>query len=190
MTIGSNGSRTVPSEARTSSGFGSAPPMRPFRAAGSRNRCRTVLVEPERDANGSNSSNRSRNGWAEDAPSISYTLFGEPLPMPRARIGRGRAYAPPLRIREAKERHREATELARPSGWDLEGSFALYVVCYRGTRRRCDGDNLQKLVADSLIGLAFADDSMVDVWHCEKRRDSLDPRTEVRVVRLTGEGPR
>jgi Holliday junction resolvase RusA-like endonuclease len=116
--------------------------------------------------------------------SIAYTLFGEPLPMPRARIGRGRAYAPPLRIREAKERHAEAVSLSRPSGWSLEGSFALYVVCYRGTRRKCDGDNLQKLVADSLIGLAYADDSMVDVWHCEKRIDRDDPRTEVRVVRL------
>jgi Holliday junction resolvase RusA-like endonuclease len=122
--------------------------------------------------------------------SIAYTLFGEPLPMPRARIGRGRAYAPPLRIREAKERHAEAVSLSRPSDWSLDGSFALYVVCYRGTRRRCDGDNLQKLVADSLIGLAYADDSMVDVWHCEKRIDRDDPRTVVRVVRLGAEGAR
>lgn len=130
----------------------------------------------------------SGDGWAADAQEeISYTIFGDPLPMPRARINRGRACAPPARILEAKERHREATELARPGGWDLEGVFAVYVLAYRGTARACDVDNLSKLVLDAIKGHAFRDDSLVQTLHVEKRIDRDDPRTEVRVVRLGGE---
>jgi Holliday junction resolvase RusA-like endonuclease len=129
-------------------------------------------------------------GTPEGAPDpdaatyLEYTLYGEPVPMPRPRIGHGRAYAPPARVREAKAGHREAVELCRPAGWDLGGAFAVYILAFRGTARRCDTDNLAKTVLDAINGEAFADDSQVSVLHVEKRIDRDDPRTEVRVVRL------
>jgi Holliday junction resolvase RusA-like endonuclease len=69
-----------------------------------------------------------------------------------------------------------------PVSWPFDARYALHVVAYRGTARRCDADNLLKLVLDSLNTLAFLDDNQVDVMHIEKREDRAEPRTEVRLA--------
>lgn len=109
---------------------------------------------------------------------IEYVLYGEPVPLPRARVTRFGTFTP-KRARDAKARHTEAAGLAMPEGWPLDGRYALHVIAYRGTARRCDGDNLLKLVLDALNRSAFNDDSQVDVMHVEKRIDAAEPRTEV-----------
>lgn len=109
--------------------------------------------------------------------------------MPRASSNGGRRFTKP-RIRTEMARHLEAFDLGRPSEWRTDGRFAVYVVAYRGTARKCDGDNLLKLVLDALNKHAFDDDSQVDVMRVEKRIDRDDPRTEVRVFRITPQDAR
>lgn len=114
---------------------------------------------------------------------VEYTLYGEPLPWSRPRAN-GRRHFTPQKVLDEQARHLEAFELGKPSGWRTDGGFAVYVVAYRQTRRRVDGDNLLKLVLDALNKRAFDDDSQVDVMRVEKRVDRDDPRTEVRVFRI------
>lgn len=119
---------------------------------------------------------------------LAYTLFGEPLPMPRPRVGRWGVKPPSDAVLELKARHAQAGFLARPDEWPLVGPVAVYIVCHRKTARACDVDNLAKLPLDALTGVAWEDDSQVMKLLVEKRTDSLDPRTEVRVVRLAEGG--
>jgi crossover junction endodeoxyribonuclease RusA len=115
---------------------------------------------------------------------IAYTLFGEPLPMPRPRVSRWGVKPPSDAVLELKQRHAEAASGARPNEWPMTGPVAVYLVCFRKTARACDVDNLAKLPLDALTGIAWVDDSQVVKLLVEKRRDEDDPRTEVRVVRL------
>ena len=44
-----------------------------------------------------------------------------------------------------------------------------------------DGDNIGKILADSLNGIAWHDDSQVAILHVEKRMTDGQPRTEVEI---------
>lgn len=117
---------------------------------------------------------------------IAYTLFGEPLSMPRPRVSRYGSGQVPESVRELKSRHAEAGTLSRPDGWSLEGRFSVVISVYKGTARACDLDNLAKLPLDALTGVLYADDSQIDRLFVQRAIDRDDPRTEVRVIRLEG----
>jgi Holliday junction resolvase RusA-like endonuclease len=115
---------------------------------------------------------------------IEYTLYGEPLPMPRPRVMRWGICKPSDAVRDLKARHREAAEGARPADWAMSADVAVHIGCFRKTRRACDVDNLAKLPMDALTGVAWNDDAQIVRLTIEKRMDREDPRTEVRVWRI------
>lgn len=113
--------------------------------------------------------------------SFEYELEGPPITWKRVNYFYGRGVTPKEQ-REAKQLHQwKAVNAAR--GWDKTGEFGLEVQVFVKDRRRCDADNFLKLVADSLIGVAYEDDSQVTVMTVSKRLDRERPRTFVRVVR-------
>lgn len=73
----------------------------------------------------------------------------------------------------------------RPSGWALDGRYAVVVHYWPHDKRRRDVDNVAKTLMDSLNGVAWRDDSQVDdlriIRHeCSKQ----DPYVMVEVERL------
>lgn len=58
---------------------------------------------------------------------------------------------------------------------------SVRIVVYRGSRRRCDVDNLAKQVLDGLNGVAWDDDCQVDDLHVTRRLDRERPRVVVEV---------
>lgn len=93
------------------------------------------------------------------------TVPGEPVPKSRARYnGQGpkiRAYTPTSTL-EAEQvikwHYRKAVGPSQPEG---RSGFGLACVFYVGKRQRRDVDNMIKLVADALTGLAWVDDSQM-----------------------------
>jgi Holliday junction resolvase RusA-like endonuclease len=61
----------------------------------------------------------------------------------------------------------------------LEDSIVLAIHIYFGTKRRCDIDNFNKLVWDSLTGLVWKDDSQIDELVISRYFDKENPRIEL-----------
>ena len=57
---------------------------------------------------------------------------------------------------------------------------------YRATARRCDWDNLAKLVCDALNGAAWDDDDQIVSAEVHKGIDRENPRTEVIIEAIGG----
>ena len=114
---------------------------------------------------------------------VAWTVYGEPLPQPRPRVYRRRAMPDAAHIRDLKLTHLEAARAALPLEWPVsgQGTFVVSITVYRSNRRRCDVDNLAKLVLDAVKDVVWDDDHRVRVLRVEKRFDALDPRTEVEV---------
>ncbi len=109
---------------------------------------------------------------------VQLTIPGEPVPLERARVGKGRHYLP-ARSREYRERVQTAWMIAgRPCLGDAElaCSARFYIAGRDG-----DLDNLVKAALDALSGLAFADDrQVVCLSGCHKFPvDAEGPRTVV-----------
>lgn len=62
----------------------------------------------------------------------------------------------------------------------LDGDLVVSLVVYR-KRRIGDLDNFQKVLLDSLRGVAFHDDSQVVEIHARREDDPSNPRVEVHV---------
>lgn len=113
----------------------------------------------------------------------SFILHGDPVPKGRPRVTRqGHAYTP-KRTRDAEE---QAVLALRPYGNAPgivaidDGPVVFVSRFYRKTRRRCDGDNLQKLLLDaSMKAGLFGDDSQVTASVILVEHDPEDPRTEL-----------
>lgn len=58
----------------------------------------------------------------------------------------------------------------------------LAVEFFCATRRRCDGDNLMKLVTDSMNKLVLADDSQIEEWFCRVHRGVGAAQARTRIV--------
>ena len=92
----------------------------------------------------------------------------------------GRAYAPKSHTAlQYKETIREVAigQIPKP----LLGSISIRIVyCYSDTINRLDGDNLLKIICDSLKGIAYNDDSQIDTHHVDrvymlsKRREMIE----------------
>ena len=129
-----------------------------------------------------------------------FVMYGEPRGKERPRVANGHAYTPPktreyeveLRLTWMQERHGFYT-----------GNVQMKIIAYYGIpksakkadrarmldgdirpTRRPDCDNVLKIVADSLQGIAYFDDKQINAMAIEKRYADT-PRVE---VWLTDEG--
>lgn len=119
---------------------------------------------------------------------------GEPVSKSRARFtkrgSKVHAYTP----EKTKQAEEEIGWLARQAGIrgtpDATSSFGLFVAAFCGTWQRRDIDNMVKLVADGLTGVAWKDDDQVTEISGRVERGVDDPRTHVLVYRcLKQEAP-
>ncbi len=107
-----------------------------------------------------------------------FTIQGDPVPKGRPRVYRGHANTPPRTV--AAEKH--VAFVLRAAGLrPLPGPVHLLVRFFRGTARRCDIDNLVKLVMDALNGIAWTDDDQVVLLTASKLIDREKPRTEISI---------
>ena len=102
---------------------------------------------------------------------------GNPKPKKRPRFGQGRAYRVDRRDEQAVSWH--ARQVFR--AWPVQGDVKLRAIFYRKDRRRCDTDNLLKLVMDGLNRVAWKDDSQVKEVSVRLEYDSEKPRTELEI---------
>jgi len=111
---------------------------------------------------------------------------GNPIPWARAGIDKrsGRIY--PTRATEAAKQLLGLLALEQVKT-PVEGDLEIIHFFYRDSLRRCDGDNLQKLVWDAFNGVVWVDDSQVVSWSGGKRVDRSFPRTEIQVWKLVQE---
>lgn len=110
---------------------------------------------------------------------------GEPVPKARARVVDGHAFTP-KRTAQAEARFRQFLATAERSSltrWPESEPLRVEAVFHTASRRRCDLDNLGKLVLDSGNGVIWRDDSQIDTLRLERRRGAAEPRTELRVYR-------
>lgn len=111
---------------------------------------------------------------------LRFEIPGDPASKARARFtGKGGAYTP--------EKTRRAEDMvviyARKAGLrglaDRVSSFGLSCVFFTATWQRRDADNMLKLVADGLNGIAYGDDSQVTEMSARIVRADPNPRTHV-----------
>lgn len=117
--------------------------------------------------------------------SFDFHVKGDPVPKGRPRVvqqgGRHNAFTPAVTV---KAQHHVAGAYRRAAGWhvvDAAARFVLRCEFHIPDGRRVDVDNLGKLVMDALIGLAWKDDSQVDVLIARKILKSPTPGTWVRI---------
>jgi len=122
---------------------------------------------------------------------LDIVVLGDPIPKGRARSGRGNHYTP-ARTVAAENVIRGVMNRDLRGRRPYDGAVGIDVVFYCATRRPCDGDNLLKLVTDSLqrgaelVGGVILNDAQIEDWHCRLYRRAPDqlPRTEIRVFTL------
>ncbi len=117
---------------------------------------------------------------------ITFVVAGDPVPWERT-DGNGRRRFTAPRTRQQKQLVAASARIA--GAVPLSGPMKLTVHSFRATRRRCDWDNLGKLVSDALNGVCWLDDSQVDDARVLKSVDPERPRTEVTVEPLAPPPP-
>lgn len=110
---------------------------------------------------------------------LSLTIPGDPVPKERPRAAKSGHVYTPRKTQQAEEVIRELIRAQMPEPYD--GPVGLVLAFYCATRRRTDGDNLQKLVMDALNKVAVVDDYLVEesTWRVFRRAEGEEPRTEV-----------
>jgi Holliday junction resolvase RusA-like endonuclease len=66
----------------------------------------------------------------------------------------------------------------------ITGPIEIDVKLYFGTKRRCDIDNFNKILFDSLTGVVWEDDSQVMRSTTEKHYDKGNPRIEIDIKEI------
>ena len=128
---------------------------------------------------------------------ISFTVFGEPIPLHRHMLSQGRMYNPSAtqqrNFARACAMQLPETPLQGPIEAKLTFYFSRPLNHYRTGKfagqlkpgmptwhsKRKDIDNLIKFVFDSLNGLAYEDDSQISAVSSAKMYTNGEPRTEV-----------
>lgn len=88
----------------------------------------------------------------------------------------------------AKDYKKKAGELAREASWpQLSGPLCVTLRAYR-PRRIGDLDNVQKVVLDSLTGIAYEDDGQIVQIVASRFDDKHDPRVEVEICEIENGG--
>lgn len=115
-----------------------------------------------------------------EAPSLcvlSIVIPSEPVPKARARTVRGHSYTP-ARTRVAQDAvawHARQSYRLSP----MRGRVGIEIVFRCRSRRRCDVDNLAKLVMDGMNGILYRDDSQIDVLRIKRVHVDSGPCTVV-----------
>ena len=109
---------------------------------------------------------------------LRFTVPGDPRPKGRPRLSNGFVHTPP-ETRRAENTVKLAAKLAKAR--PLHGPLSVELRFFRATKRRCDWDNLAKLVCDALNGIAWRDDDQIAHALVVKGYDAANPRTEVTV---------
>lgn len=119
---------------------------------------------------------------------MKFEVLGEPIPLARARFGRGRAYLP-KRSREYRCRLAEAAVEALSGHEPLTGELSCRIEIYRKYKRTArtygDVDNHIKAALDGMQGIIFADDKQVVEISAVKHTDKARPRLVVEVNQLS-----
>lgn len=136
---------------------------------------------------------------------ISFTVFGEPIPLHRHMLSQGRMYNPSAtqqrNFARACAMQLPETPLQGPIEAKLKFYFSRPLNHYRTGKfagqlkpgmptwhsKRKDIDNLIKFVFDSLNGLAYEDDSQISIVSSAKMYTDGEPRTEVLLQTLKDE---
>jgi Holliday junction resolvase RusA-like endonuclease len=66
-------------------------------------------------------------------------------------------------------------------GKPIEGPIEVCIKLFFGDSRRRDWDNWHKLSMDALTGIAYEDDSQIEIARVEKLIDRESPRIEIAV---------
>jgi Holliday junction resolvase RusA-like endonuclease len=121
---------------------------------------------------------------------LTLTILGDPVPKGRPKKTSTHVYTP-QRTRDAEEKVRQLAQINYRKA-PYAGPVGIDVVFYCATRRRCDGDNLVKLITDAIQrgrrenGGVILDDSQIEDWHCRiyRAKPGEAPRTELRLYPL------
>lgn len=116
-------------------------------------------------------------------------VIGDPVPMPRARVVRGKSGAvhafTPEEAVKAKKRIRAAAELVRfpyfvgPIQMEIDVFLPRDGITF-WKRGSGDCDNFFKLVADALEGIAYANDAAIWVMRVRKQPTAIgSPRLDI-----------
>ena len=112
---------------------------------------------------------------------VRFIIPGDPRPKGRPRFGNGFVHTP----RETQRAEHTVKAHARNAGArPMLGPVSVELRFWRATKRRCDVDNLAKLVCDALNGIAWRDDDQIADLRATKGHDPENPRTEVVVMTL------
>jgi crossover junction endodeoxyribonuclease RusA len=110
-----------------------------------------------------------------------FTVIGEPIAKARPRwTGRGQTYTP-RPTRDGEAHIQDCCFVADPTLRPKLGLIFLRVEFHMAGLGRADLDNMLKLVADALNGIAWHDDRQITRTHAEIFMFSDRPRTEVEV---------
>lgn len=117
---------------------------------------------------------------------LNLILYGDPIAKGRPRMGKNGHAFTPERTRSA-ERAVVASLMQAMQGVEIaDVPVGIAVEFYCATKRKSDGDNLLKLVTDSMNEVVFTDDSLIEEWFCRIHRGvgKANARTEILVWKL------
>lgn len=116
------------------------------------------------------------------ASAVSLVVPGDPVPLERARSGKGFTYTPP---RSRAYKTLVGAHARRANLRPLAGPVHVRLDFFRATSRRCDWDNLAKSICDALNGIAWRDDSQIVLALVTKSVDRSNPRVEIAIQEIT-----
>lgn len=115
---------------------------------------------------------------------LNLVVPGDPKTKDRPRLSaHGRTYTPKRTVDAEKViKGLAAAAIAEP----YDRPVGIAMTFYTATKRRSDGDNMQKLVMDALNKIAFTDDYLVEesFWRLHRKAPDEEPRTEILVYTL------
>lgn len=86
--------------------------------------------------------------------------------------------------KELKESYQWQAKASYKSSQPLTVPLEIKVDLYFGTKRKCDIDNFNKILFDSLTGIVWEDDSQIMRSITEKHYDKQNPRIEIEINKL------
>lgn len=109
------------------------------------------------------------------------TLLTKPIPVNQKYfVVRGRMLLS-TKYRDAKE----AMQWEVKSQWKrepLQDDVTLNIMFYYGDNRKRDIDAYLKILLDSMSGIVYEDDSLINEMHCFKEIDKKNPRIIIQVL--------
>jgi crossover junction endodeoxyribonuclease RusA len=114
---------------------------------------------------------------------LDLTLYGDPIPKGRPRVGKNGHAHTPERTRNA-ERAAITSMMEAMVGTEIaDAPVGIAVEFFCATNRKTDGDNLLKLITDAMNEIVVTDDSLIEEWFCRVHRGvgKANARTQILV---------